>query len=117
MEAGEQGGMDWEKVRDKARKSVLDKLKREGITDIEKHIKFEKVYTPHIWQNLFNLSRGATFGSLNHNLMQMGYFRPHNQHPRYKNLFFAGGSTHPGNGVPLALISARLAAEKIVNNE
>ena len=74
----------------------------EGIPDFEKHIKFEKVYNPPIWQNMFNLSRGATFGSLNHNLMQMGYFRPHNQHHRYKNLYFAGGSTHPGNGVPLS---------------
>jgi phytoene dehydrogenase-like protein len=93
--------------------SVLARLTKEGIPDVEKHIKFEKVYNPPIWQNLFNLSRGATFGSLNHNLMQMGYFRPHNQHGRYKNLFFAGGSTHPGNGVPLALISARLTSEKI----
>lgn len=104
---------DWEMVKDLAREAVLRRLAKEGLTDVEKHIKFEKVYNPIIWKNMFNLSRGATFGSLNHNLMQMGYFRPHNQHDRYKNLFFAGGSTHPGNGVPLALISARLAAEKI----
>ena len=100
-------------VKEQAKASVLARLAREGIPDVEKHIKFEKIYNPQIWQNLFNLSRGATFGSLNHNLMQMGYFRPHNQHPKYKNLFFAGGSTHPGNGVPLAFISARLTAEKI----
>jgi phytoene desaturase len=112
-EAGGQGGVDWEKVRADARASVLKRLADEGLTDVEKHIKFEKAYNPVIWKNMFNLSRGATFGSLNHNLMQMGYFRPHNQHGKYKNLFFAGGSTHPGNGVPLALISARLTAEKI----
>lgn len=104
---------DWEKVRLDARKSVFQRLAQEGLPDVEKHIRFEKVYNPPIWQNLFNLSRGATFGSLNHNLMQMGYFRPHNHHSKYHNLFFAGGSTHPGNGVPLALISARLACEKI----
>ena len=114
----ENGGfMDWEKVKDDARRSVLDRLAKEGIADVEKHIKFEKVYLPMTWQNMFNLSKGATFGSLNHNLMQMGYFRPHNRHAKYKNLYFAGGSTHPGNGVPLALISARLTAEKIMNNE
>jgi phytoene desaturase len=104
---------DWEKVRLDARELVLKRLAMEGLPDVEKHIKFEKVYNPPIWQNLFNLSRGATFGSLNHNLMQMGYFRPHNHHCRLRNLFFAGGSTHPGNGVPLALISGRLAFEKI----
>jgi phytoene desaturase len=113
----EAGNVDWEKVKAEAKRSVLDRLAKEGITDFEKHIKFEKVYNPVTWENLFNLSRGATFGSLNHNLFQMGYFRPHNRHPKYKNLYFAGGSTHPGNGVPLALISARLTAEKIVNGE
>jgi len=105
---------DWEKVKETMRVSVLKRLAAEGVPDVEKHIKFEKVYNPVIWQNMFNLSRGATFGSLNHNLLQMGWFRPHNQHFRYKNLFFAGGSTHPGNGVPLALISARLATEKVI---
>jgi phytoene dehydrogenase-like protein len=46
----------------------------------------------------------------------MGYFRPHNQHKRYKNLFFAGGSTHPGNGVPMCLISGKLTSEKIIRD-
>jgi phytoene desaturase len=117
MEAGGNGGVDWEKVRADAKASVLKRLAEEGIPDFEKHIKFEKVYQPVTWQSMFNLSRGATFGSLNHNLFQMGYFRPHNRHPKYRNLYFAGGSTHPGNGVPLALISARLTAERIVNSE
>jgi phytoene desaturase len=107
---------DWEEIRKKLRKKVLMRLASEGYPDLEKHIKFEKVFTPVTWQNMFSLSRGATFGSLNHNIMQMGYFRPHNQHSRYSNLFFTGGSTHPGNGVPLALISARLTAEKIIRN-
>ncbi len=116
MEAGKHGGMDWEIIREDAKRSVLKRLALEGLPDFEKHIKFEKVYQPVTWQNMFNLSRGATFGSLNHNLFQMGYFRPHNRHPKFKNLYFAGGSTHPGNGVPLALISARLTAEKITRD-
>lgn len=110
----EDNKLDWEAVKNETRKAVMNRLAVEGFADFEQHIKFEKVYNPPIWQNMFNLSHGAIFGSLNHNLLQMGYFRPHNQHPRYKNLFFAGGSTHPGNGVPLALISARLATEKVI---
>lgn len=107
---------DWEQIRNKTREQVLKRMAMEGFPDLDKHIKFEKVYTPAIWESMFSLSRGATFGSLNHNLLQMGYFRPHNQHSRFRNLFFAGGSTHPGNGVPLALISARLTAEKVIKN-
>jgi phytoene desaturase len=107
---------DWEDIRKGIREKVLTRLAAEGFPDFEKHIKFEKVFTPVTWQNMFGLSHGATFGSLNHNLFQMGYFRPHNQHPLFNNLYFAGGSTHPGNGVPLALISARLTAEKVIRN-
>jgi len=47
----------------------------------------------------------------------MGYFRPHNRHSYYKNLYFVGGSTHPGNGIPLVLLSAKLTAERILKEE
>jgi len=104
---------DWEKIRQENRRAVLTRLSEEGLPDFENHIKFESVYQPMTWKSVFNLSRGAIFGSLSHHLMQMGYFRPHNQHKRYKNLFFTGGSTHPGNGVPMALLSAKLTAAKI----
>jgi phytoene desaturase len=103
----------WATLKSKARKAIFKRLSKEGINDFEKHIKSEVCYTPQTWKNLFNLSAGATFGSLNHNIMQMGYFRPHNRHKVYKNLYFTGGCTHPGNGVPLALMSGKLTAERI----
>jgi phytoene dehydrogenase-like protein len=106
--------MDWEAGKEQVRQSVLRRLAREGIKDTEQHIKFEVCYTPSSWKSAFNLTHGAIFGSLNHSIFQMGWFRPHNQHRRYKNLFFVGGSTHPGNGVPMCLISAKLTAEKIL---
>ncbi len=104
---------DWDTIKSEVRNAILRRLLREGMSDFEKHIKFEVCYTPHSWLNQFNLSRGATFGSLSHNLLQMGYMRPHNQHRKFRNLFFAGGSTHPGNGIPLSLLSAKLTSEKI----
>jgi len=57
------------------------------------------------------------FGSLGHNIFQMGYFRPHNRDRHYKNLYFTGGSTHPGNGIPMVLMSARLVADRIMNEQ
>jgi phytoene dehydrogenase-like protein len=84
-----------------------------GLKDLESHIKFEITFTPPLWERSLNLSQGAVFGSLDHSLLQVGYFRPANQHPHYTNLFFVGGSTHPGSGVPLTLLGARLAAERI----
>jgi phytoene desaturase len=107
---------DWDKLKKKTHTAVVQRLKQLGLEDIEEHIKFEICYTPESWENACNITRGSVFGSLAHNLMQMGYFRPHNQHSRYKNLFFVGGSTHPGNGIPNVLLSAKLTAERILKN-
>jgi phytoene dehydrogenase-like protein len=46
----------------------------------------------------------------------VGYLRPHNRHARYRNLYFVGGSTHPGTGLPMVLLSARLTAERITRD-
>jgi phytoene desaturase len=105
---------DWQKVKEKARNGVISRLKKLGLMDIEEHIKFEISFSPDDWENTCNISRGSVFGSLSHNIMQMGYFRPHNRHDKYKNLYFAGGSTHPGNGIPNVLISAKLVTERIL---
>lgn len=106
---------DWEELKISTRRALIDRLKKLGLDDIEDHIKFEVCYTPVNWENACNISRGSVFGSLAHNLLQMGYFRPHNQHSRYKNIYFTGGSTHPGNGIPNVLLSAKLTSERILN--
>ena len=106
---------DWDLIKEKTRKSVIDRLRKLGMEDFEKHIKFEISYLPESWEKACNISRGSVFGSLGHNIFQMGYFRPHNRHDSYKNLYFVGGSTHPGNGIPNVLISAKLVSERILN--
>ncbi len=103
---------DWADLRDQARQAIFGKLALLGITDLEDHLKFETNYTPLSWRKRYNLMNGATHG-LSHTLTQLGYLRPRNRHPRYHNLYFVGASTHPGTGVPTALISARLVAERI----
>ena len=110
----EKNPQDWEKLKKMARSEVLKRLTLEGFTDLEAHIKFEFCYTPVAWKSIYNVSHGSVFGSIGHNIMQMGYFRPHNRHNRYRNLYFVGGSTHPGNGVPLVLLSAKLTSERIL---
>jgi phytoene desaturase len=104
---------DWEALKSRARSAVLSRLARIGVTDLEQHLKFEICYTPHHWARLYNLAKGAAFG-LSHNFLQVGYLRPQNRHRRYRNLYFAGGSTHPGAGLPMVLLSARLTTERIL---
>jgi phytoene desaturase len=102
---------DMDQMTDIARGAVFDRLHKYGVDDIRHHIKFEVVYTPHSWEKQFNLAKGAAFG-LSHDFWQVGYLRPHNRHDRYRNLYFVGSSTHPGAGVPMALLSARLTVER-----
>jgi phytoene desaturase len=104
---------DWNADRDRAREHVFARLARLGFADVRDHIKFEEAYTPVTWAERHNLAKGATHG-LSHTLTQMGYLRPHNRHRRYRNLYFAGASTHPGTGVPTAMSSGRLAARRMV---
>jgi phytoene desaturase len=108
---------DWDGIGRKIHVALVDRLKQLGLEDIEEHIKFEICYTPDKWESACNITHGAVFGSLAHNMMQMGYFRPHNRHHRYKNLYFVGGSTHPGNGIPNVLISSKLTFERIIRNK
>ncbi len=105
---------DWKKLLQSARSGVIQRLKEAGMSDIEEHIRFEICYLPKTWETTCNVTRGSVFGSVGHTMTQMGYFRPHNRHKKYKNLYFAGGSTHPGNGIPLVLLSAKLTSERIL---
>jgi phytoene desaturase len=108
---------DWKLLKEKTRAAVIKRLRQQGLTDIEEHIVFEASYLPGTWEKACNITRGSVFGSLAHNMLQMGYFRPHNRHRKYKNLFFVGGSTQPGNGIPNVLLSSKLTSERILNKK
>jgi len=111
----ENGEQNWDQLRDEAREHVFRRLRTLGITDIESHIKFEETYTPLSWHKRYNLMKGSTHG-LAHTLTQLAYLRPSNRHPRYRNLYFVGASTHPGTGMPTAMVSGRLVSERIMDD-
>jgi phytoene desaturase len=109
------GEQDWAGMRDTARQHVFRRLASIGINNLESHIKFETTFTPLSWKKRYNLVKGSTHG-LCHNLMQLGYFRPDFQHPRYRNLYFTGASTRPGTGMPTAMVSGRQAAQRLLDD-
>ncbi len=112
---GDHDTQDWKAITQQARRAVLRRLNLLGITDLEEHIKFETCFTPLSWRKRYNLVKGSTHG-LCHNLTQLGYLRPGNRHARYHNLYFVGASTHPGTGMPTALISGRLSAQRMAED-
>ena len=85
---------------------------------VREAIASEFVYTPAIWEKMYNLKYGAAFG-LAHGLTQLAYFRPGNgpiEDGDTDGLYFVGASTRPGNGVPLVLMSAAITANRILED-
>lgn len=111
----ESAPQDWRALQARARKHIFDRVKAIGIFDLEQSILFEETFGPPEYLSQLNLAKGSAFG-LSHNFTQVGYLRPHNQHARFKNLYFVGASTHPGTGLPIVLLSAKLTAARMLRN-
>jgi phytoene dehydrogenase-like protein len=109
----EKNPQDWQSLENRARDFVQQRLSNLGIKDLSSRLVFEEKVNPPIYQSRWNLAKGSAFG-LSHHFTQVGYLRPHNRHARYANLYFVGASTHPGTGLPIVLLSARLTTERIL---
>ena len=98
--------------KDKIVNSIIADFSKRINQDIEPEIISKTIYTPIEWQNQFNLHRGSGLG-LSHNMNQIGAFRPANFDEKFKNVFYVGASTIPGAGLPMAIISSKLAFKRI----
>ncbi|MCS6978741.1 MAG: phytoene desaturase family protein [Flavobacteriales bacterium] len=82
---------------------------------VREHVVTKTIWSPKTWEQKFNLYRGSGLG-LAHGLNQIGGFRPAIRDEEFDNLFYVGASTRPGTGLPMVVISSRLAAGHIVEN-
>ena len=99
--------------RDEIVNSILADFSERIDVDIVPDIVTKTIYTPEEWETEFNLYKGSGLG-LSHKMSQIGGFRPANFDEKYKNMFYVGASTVPGAGLPMAIISADLACERII---
>lgn len=104
--------IDWKKMKSKYRDQMLATMEERGYHGFADSIEVEHVTTPLEWEQM-GLERGAPFASA-HTFFQTGPFRPRNMAKGFENVVFTGSGTQPGVGVPMVLISGRLAAERIV---
>lgn len=102
---------DWSD-RDLIVDSIIDDFSTRIGRNIRPEIVSRTVYTPEDWQDQFNLHRGSSIG-LAHDMMQIGGFRPKNFDEIFKNVFYTGATTTPGTGLPMVIISSKLAFERI----
>ncbi|HJM63404.1 MAG: phytoene desaturase family protein [Roseibacillus sp.] len=105
--------IDWPGMQSAYRDKVLDRVEeRTGMKDLRRHIVEERMITPRNWQDDGPIFLGATF-NLKHTLNQLLYLRPHNRYAKFRNLYLAGGGTHPGSGLPTIYESARISSNLI----
>ena len=95
------------------RRGIVDKLARTaGMPDLESRIVTERVLTPQDIHDRYHVLHGAIYGLASHGRFS-GAFKPANRSPDVAGLYLAGGSAHPGPGMPMALMSGWIAADTL----
>jgi phytoene desaturase len=91
---------------------VLNRLERFGFDDLPGRIVAERIFTPTDFATRDLAHHGSLYGWASHSI-RTSLFRPPLRAPGARNVFFTGGTTHPGGGIPLVLLSGKMVADLI----
>lgn len=105
---------DWSDTQTLAQNIIKDLSERIGY-DLAANTITQTIYNPTDWRDMFNLYKGSGLG-LAHGMNQVGGLRPANKDEMFGNLYYVGASTIPGTGLPIVVISSRLATERILQD-
>lgn len=105
-------GQDWDQMISDARNNIIRKINNVLKTDIEKLIEVEEVLEPRTIESKTSSAQGALYGNSSNN-RYAAFLRHANFSSKIDNLYFCGGSVHPGGGIPLCLLSAKIMSEMV----
>ena len=100
----------WRNIEKSYKTKILDVLERRLLPGLSRSIKTEYVMTPLDFKERYLSHFGSGF-SLEPQMFQSAWFRPHNRSEELDNLFLVGAGTHPGPGLPGVLASAEILDE------
>ncbi len=104
---------DWTKMLPEYRNVIIEKLKTTGgMPDLEERIQVERTLTPADIDARYHVLNGAIYGLASHGRF-LGAFKPANRVQELKGLYLAGGSAHPGAGMPMVMMSGWIAADAV----
>jgi phytoene desaturase len=109
-------GQDWQQLIQEAKRNILKKLSNRLGENIEDLIEAEAVLDPVLIEQRTSSHLGALYGS-NSNNWYSAFLRHANYSSQVKGLYFCGGSVHPGGGIPLSLLSAKIVADLVTEKE
>jgi phytoene desaturase len=104
-------GLDWGSLGERYADELLATLQERGYRGLAGAVEVCRVVTPADWA-AGGMAAGTPFAAA-HTFGQTGPFRPGNLAPGLDNVVFVGSGTQPGVGIPMVLVSGRLAAERI----
>jgi phytoene desaturase len=105
-------GQDWENLISAARKNIVAKLSHILNEDISRLIISENILDPRSIESRTSSYQGSLYGTSS-NSQFAAFLRHANRSSAIKNLYFCGGSVHPGGGIPLCLLSAKIVSDWI----
>ena len=91
----------------------IDKMERCGLTGLRESIVVEDLLTPVDIERMYRSNRGSIYGVVTDWKLNYGFKAPKTS-TRYKNLYFTGGSTNPGGGMPMVVLSGQQCADRII---
>ncbi|APX96877.1 phytoene desaturase family protein [Natronorubrum daqingense] len=106
---------DTPEIREAYRDTMLEHVAATTGVDVRDRIVFEERFCVEDFADRYNSYEGTALG-LAHTLRQTSLFRPPHRAKGVDGLYFVGGDTTPGIGVPMCLISGRLTAEAILED-
>jgi phytoene desaturase len=105
-------GQNWDTLKQKAKKVIVEKLNRILQTNIESLIEVEEILDPVLIESKTDSYMGSLYGTSSNSKMA-AFLRHPNFSKAIKGLYFVGGSVHPGGGIPLCLKSAKIMDELV----
>ena len=105
-------GQDWDAITHSIRERFIKKINLILGVNLEDYIVEEDFLTPPLIQQKTQSHQGALYGSSSNDRMA-AFLRHPNFSQQIKNLYFCGGSVHPGGGIPLCLLSAKIVSDQI----
>jgi phytoene desaturase len=105
-------GQNWKKIAQQCRTSIIAKLSRLLQVDLDSCIVTERISDPLQIEMGTSSYQGALYGTSS-NTRMAAFMRHPNFSSRISGLYFAGGSVHPGGGIPLCLKSAAIVSELV----
>lgn len=106
------GLKDTKELREVFYNKIMDDLEKRAGEKIRPYIETKRIFAVNDYRDDYNAYKGTAL-SIVHTLFQSAYFRPHHKSKKLKNLYYVGQYTHPGIGVPMALISSQIVAKLI----